>query len=140
MSITVSQNSPENNSAITTPIVEKKSQKAKIPSKSSIKETVAKVKYSSVNNFVNDYVDIVGSIFLQSAKNQVDYKDHVLAYHYYLSLILCSFNQAELDGLFFTSLPYFYGKCVKDDENALRDAFEFAYNEVKHELITNITV
>lgn len=69
----------------------------------------------------------------------MDYKDRVLAYHYRFSLILCDFNQAELDILFSTSLPFFYNRCNKDGKKALKDAFESTYHQVKYELIVNIT-
>ncbi len=47
--------------------------------------------------------------------------------------------QAELDVLFSTSLPSFYGRCDKDGKKALRDSFESAYHHVERELIESIT-
>ncbi len=123
----------------TTPIKEKKCRKPKIPSTPSIKEAVAEAKRLAVNDLVDDLADIVGSIFLQSARDQAKYEDCALAYHYCLSLILRGFNQAELDVLFSTSLPSFYGRCDKDGKKALRNAFESAYHHVERELIENIT-
>ena len=81
----------------------------------------------------------MGSTFFQGAKDQADYKDCALAYYYRLFLILRDFNQAELDILFFTNLPFFYGRCNKDGKKALRDAFKSAYHQVERELIANIT-
>lgn len=79
------------------------------------------------------------STFLQCIKNQANYKDHTLAYHYCLFLIFCGFNQAELDVLFSTNLSSFYGRGDKDDKKALRDAFESTYHQVECKLIANIT-
>ena len=116
----------------------KKSQKPKIPDTLSIKEAVAKTKHLAINNLVDDLANVVGSIFFQNAKDQLEYKDHALAYHYCLFFIFCGFNQGELDVLSSTSLPFFYGKCDKDRKKALRDAFKSAYYYLKPELIENI--
>ena len=140
MSTFVSQNSPGDNDAITTPTKEKKSRKAKILGTPSTKKAFAEAKRPNVNNLVDDLADVVGSTFFQGAKDQADYKDCALVYHYYLSFILRGFNQAELDVLFSTSLPFFYGRCDKDGKKALRDAFKSAYHQVERELIANITV
>lgn len=75
---------------------EKKSQKLKIPSIPSIKKAVTEAKCPHVNDFIDDFANIVSSMFFQSAKDQVEYKDYTLVYHYCLSLILRSFNQTEL--------------------------------------------
>lgn len=120
------------------PTKKKKSQKVNIPGIPSTKEAFAEAKRPNVNNLVDDLADVVDSTFFQGARDQADYEDRALAYHYRLSLILCSFNQAELDVLFSTSLPSFYGKCDKDGKKALRDAFESAYHQVERKLIANI--
>ncbi len=125
--------------ATTTPTKEKKSRKPKIPGIPSTKEAVAEAKRLTVNDLVDDIADVVGSMFLQSARDQAEYEDCALAYYYCLSLILRGFNQAELDVLFSTSLPSFYGRCNKDGKKALKDAFESAYHHVECELIENIT-
>lgn len=138
-STSVSQNSPGDNSATTTPTNEKKSQKAKIPGTPSIKEAFAKVKRSNINDLIDDLTNVMGSTFLQGTRDQPEYKDHASAYHYCLSLILCSFNRAELNFLFSTSLPFFYGRYNKDDKKPLRDIFESAYHQVERKLIANIT-
>ncbi len=124
--------------ATTTPIKEKKSRKPKISNTPSTKEAVAEAKRPAVNDLVADLTDVVGSIFLQSARDQAEYKDRAFAYHYRLSLILRGFNQAELDVLFSTSLPSFYDRCDKDGKKALRDAFESAYHHIERKLIENI--
>lgn len=138
-STSVSQNSPRDNGTTTTPTKEKKSRKAKIPGTPSTKKAFAEVKRPNINDLVDDLADVVGSTFLQGARDQAKYKNCALAYHYCLSFILCGFNQAELDILFSTSLPSFYGRCDKDGKKALRDAFESAYHQVERELIANIT-
>ncbi len=112
------------------PTKEKKSQKPKISGIPSTKEVVAEAKSPTVNNLEDDLADVVGSIFLQSTRDQMEYKDRTLAYHYCLSLIFCAFNQAELDVLFFISLPTFYGRCDKDGKKALRETFKSAYHHV----------
>ena len=127
-STSVSQNSPGDNGATTTPTKEKKSRKAKIPSIPSTKEAFAEAKRPNINDLINVLADVLGSTFLQGAKDQAEYKDRALAYHYGLFLIFRGFNQAELDVLFSTSLPSFYGKCNKDGKKALRDAFESMYH------------
>lgn len=58
-----SQNSPGSNDATTTPIKEKKSQKAKIFGTLSIKKAFVKAKRSNVNDFVDDLVNVIGSTF-----------------------------------------------------------------------------
>ncbi len=97
----------------TTPTKEKKSRKPKIPGIPSTKEAVAEAKRLAINDLVNDLTDVVDSMFLQSARDQAEYEDCALAYHYRLSLILCSFNQAELDVLFSTSLLFFMANMTK---------------------------
>ena len=138
-SMSASQNSPGANGVIIMPIKEKKSRKPKIPNTLSTKKAVAKAKRSTVHDLVDDFADVVGSIFLQNTRDQTEYKDCALAYHYCLFFILCGFNQAELDILFSTSLPFLYDKCNKDGKKALRDAFKSAYHYVKCKLIENIT-
>lgn len=68
------------------PTKEKKSQKLKILDMPSTKKAVAKVKRPTVNDLVDDFANIMGSIF------QAKYKNRTLLYHYRLSLILYSFN------------------------------------------------
>lgn len=106
MSLTISQNSPRDNGVITILIIEKKSRKVKISSTFSIKEVFIKAKHLSINNFLDDLANIMGSTFLQIVKGQVDNEDYILAYYYYLSLIFYSFNQVDLDVLFFISLLF----------------------------------
>ncbi len=125
--------------ATTMLIKEKKSRKLKISDTSSIKEVVAEAKRPTINDLVDDFANVVGSMFLQNARNRAEYKDSALAYYYYLSFIFCGFNQAELDVLIFTSLSFFYGRYDKNDKKALRDAFKSAYYHVECKLIENIT-
>ena len=82
----------------------------------------------------------MSSIFLQNVRDQAEYKDYALAYHYCLFLIFYNFNQVELDILFSISLPSFYGRCNKDSKKALKNTFESAYHHIKRKLIENITV
>ena len=116
----------------------KKSQKPKIPGTLSIKKAVAKAKHSAINDFVDDLANVVGFIFCQNVKDQVEYKDRALVYHYRLFFILYKFNQAELDVLFSINLPSFYSRCDKNGKKALKNAFESAYHHVKYKLIENI--
>ena len=106
-STSVSENSPGDNHATTTPTKEKKSQKVKISGTPFTKETFAEAKRPNINDFVDDLANVVGLGFFQGARDQAEYKDCTLTYHYCLSLILRGFNQAELDVLFSTSLPSF---------------------------------
>lgn len=122
------------------PYQKKKIWKSKISGTLSTKEAFAKAKRLSINDFVDDLINVVGSIYLQSAKNQADYKDHILVYYYRLFLIFCDFNQAELNILFSTSLLSFYSKCIKDCKKAFKDIFESTYNQIKCKLITTITI
>lgn len=92
ISISISQNSPGADDKTTTLTKEKKSQKTKILYIFSTKKAIAKTKHFAVNNFVDDFANIMSLIFLQGAKDQADHKDCTLTCHYYLSLILCSFN------------------------------------------------
>lgn len=138
-SMSVSQNSSGVNFAIITLTKGKKSWKPKFLGISSTKKDVVKAKRPAVNDFVDNLADIVSFIFLQNAKDQMKYKNYILAYHYRLLLIFYNFNQAELDVLFSTNLSFSYGKCNKDSKKALRDIFKSVYHYVKCELIKNIT-
>ena len=113
MSMSASQNSLGVNFATVTPTKKKKSQKPKILDTPLTKEAVAKAKYSIVNDFVDDLTNIMDSIFLSNIKDQTKYKNCALAYYYHLSLIFHSLNQAELDILFFISLPFFIADTTK---------------------------
>ncbi len=118
----------------------KKSQKPKIPGTPSIKKAVAEAKCLHINDFIDDFANIVSSMFFQSIRDQMEYKDYTLVYYYRLSLILRGFNQVELDVLFSTSLSSFYSRYNKDGKKALRDAFKSAYQNVKCKLIENIII
>lgn len=135
-SLSISQNII---AAITALTKEKKSQKPKIASTSFTKKAVVKAKRPIVNNLIDDLANIVYSIFFQNAKNQAEYEDCAFAYYYSFYLIFRSFNKAEFDVLFSTSLPSFCRGWNEDRKNALRDAFKSAYYYVKCKLIENIT-
>lgn len=68
-STSVSQNSPEDNNATTTPTIKKKSRKAKIPCTPFINEVFAKAKCPNVHDLVDDFANVLGSTFLQGAKD-----------------------------------------------------------------------
>lgn len=77
--------------------------------------TGGQVQYSPpLNELVDILADVEGATLLQGARDHADYEDRALACHYRLSLILRDFNRAELEVLFSTSLPSFYGKLDKD--------------------------
>lgn len=90
--MSANQNSPGTNCVTAIPTKEKKSQKPKILSILSTKKAVAKAKCPVINDLIDDLANVVSSIFLQNTKDQVKYKDYVLAYYYCLSLIFCDFN------------------------------------------------
>lgn len=58
-STSVSQNSPRDNDATTTPSKEKKSRKAKTSSIPSTKETFAEVKRPAINDLIDNLADVV---------------------------------------------------------------------------------
>lgn len=91
-SMFVSQNNPGDNGATTTPTNEKKSRKAKILGTTSTKKAFAEAKCPNINDLVDNLFNVVGSTFFQDASDQAEYENCVLAYHYCLFLIFCSFN------------------------------------------------
>lgn len=135
--MSINQNGPRANCAIILLIKEKKSIKAKIPSTLFAKVAVVKAKGPTVNDYIDNFINVASSIFFQSAKNQAGYKDCALANDYYLFFILCDFNQVELDILFCTNLPSFYGRYNKDGKKALRNVFQSVYHHIKCKLIIN---
>ena len=103
-----------------------------------MKDAVAKAKCPHLNALIDKLADIEAATLLQDARDQADYEDRALAYHYYLSLILRGFNQAKLEVLSLTSLPFLYEKFNKKGKKALKDLFELAYHQVEQEIITRI--
>lgn len=88
---------------------------------------------------MNALGDIKGADFLQSSKDIAEYAERALAYHYRLSLLLRGFNHAELDKLFTTSHPFFYGSLDLDGKVDVREAFDSAYHKVESILIERLT-
>lgn len=80
-STSVSPNNLRANFVITMPIKENKSQKAKIPGILSTKKAVVAIKYSAINNFIDNLANSVNSIFFESRKDQADYKNYAVAYY-----------------------------------------------------------
>ena len=74
------------------PPKKKKHQKQKISGTFFIKNIVTITKSSHLNEFIDKLVDSKGATLLLSARDYADYKDHILAYYYCLSLILKDFN------------------------------------------------
>ncbi len=67
----ISQISLGANCVTITSTKEKKSQKLKIAGTPFTKKVIAEAKQSTINNFVDDFANIMGSIFLQNVSNQI---------------------------------------------------------------------
>lgn len=137
-STSVSQNNIRDNNVTTTLTNEKKTQKSNIFSTPSTKKTIAEAKRLNINDLINDFANVMSSIFVQGVRNQANYKNCTLSYYYCLFFILYDLNQAVLDVLFSINLLFFYDKCDKNNEKALKNAFKSVYHQVKCKLIANI--
>lgn len=89
----------------------------------------------NVHRLVEFLDDSEGGSLLVNAADFSDYLNRLPFYHSRLSLLLRGLNANELDVLFNTSQPRFFGGLTAQQKQELKDKFDAAYNVVEADLM-----
>lgn len=72
------------------------------------------------------------------AKDKEDYQNHTMFCHARLLVMLCGFNNAELEVFYSNSSLIFYAQLNKNKKKKLKKLLDNAYNEIESWFIIRI--